>query len=90
MHHVFKELISHICDQFLDDIEVKGPKINYEGVEALPGIQQFMLEHIQNIDKVLSDAEHTGITVARGKSQWLVAEVKVVEFVCNHEECHSD
>ena len=23
MHYVFKKLISHICDQFLDDIKIK-------------------------------------------------------------------
>ena len=90
MHHVFEELTPHICNQFLDDIRVKGPKTDYEGVKALPGIWWFMLKHIQNIDKVLSDAECTGITVAEGKSQWLVAGVKVVEFVCDHEGCHSD
>ena len=90
MHHVFEELTPHICDQFLDDIGVKGPKTDYGEVEVLPSIQQFMLEHIQNINKVLSDAECTGITVAEGKSQWLVAGVKVVGFVCDHEGRHSD
>ena len=38
MHHVFKKLIFHICNQFLDDIEVKESKINYEEKKALPGI----------------------------------------------------
>ena len=88
MHHVFKEHISHMCNQFLDNIGVKGLKTDYREEKALPEIQQFILEHIQNIDKVLCDAEHAEITVAEGKSQWLMAEVKVVEFVCNHEEHH--
>ena len=69
MHHVFKKLTSHICNQFLDDIEVKESKINYEEEEALLSIQQFILKHIQNIDKVLCDVKHAGIIIAREKSQ---------------------
>ena len=69
MHHVFKELIFHICNQFLNDIEMKELKINYEEVEILSDIWQFMLEHIQNINKVLNDAKCTEITVAEEKSQ---------------------
>ena len=35
MHHVFKKLIFHICDQFLNDIEMKELKIDYEKIEIL-------------------------------------------------------
>ena len=35
MHHVFEELISHIYDQFLNDIKMKKSKIDYEEVEIL-------------------------------------------------------
>jgi hypothetical protein len=31
---------------FLDNISVKGLYTNYNGEEALPGIQRFILEHI--------------------------------------------
>ena len=69
MHHVFEKFILHICDQFLDDIEMKELKINYEKIKILSDIQQFMLEHIQNIDKVLNNVEHIKITVVKEKSQ---------------------
>ena len=69
MHHVFKELTSHICNQFLDNIEIKELKTDYEKVKVLLNIQQFMFKHIQNIDKVFSDAEHIEITVIKKKSQ---------------------
>ena len=69
MHYVFEKLIPHICNQFLDDIGIKKSKINYEEVKALLSIWQFMFKHIQNIDKVLSDAECAGIIIAEGKSQ---------------------
>ena len=35
MYYVFKEFILCICNQFLDDIEMKELKINYEKVEIL-------------------------------------------------------
>ena len=69
---------------------MKELKINYEEIEILSSIQQFMLKHIQNIDKVFSDAECAEITVIKEKSQWFVIKVKIVEFMCNYEECHSD
>ena len=38
MHHVFKKLISYICNQFLNDIKVKESKINYEKKKVLLNI----------------------------------------------------
>ena len=38
MHHVFKKLTSYICNQFLDDIEVKELKINYDEKKTLLSI----------------------------------------------------
>ena len=69
MHYMFKKLTSHICNQFLDDIGVKELKTDYEKKKVLLDIQQFILKHIQNIDKVLCDAEHAEITVVKKKSQ---------------------
>ena len=39
MYHVFKKLISHICDQFLDNIKMKKLKINYKKIKTLFNIQ---------------------------------------------------
>ena len=46
MHYVFKKLIFHICNQFLNDIKVKELKINYKKIKVLLNIQQFMFKHI--------------------------------------------
>ena len=35
MHHVFEKFISHIYDQFLDDIKMKELKTDYEEIEIL-------------------------------------------------------
>ena len=60
---------SHICEQFLNDIGVKGSRTDYSRAEALPGVQGFILKHIQNLDRVLYDLERAELTVAGVKSQ---------------------
>ena len=75
---------------FLDDIAVKGPKTDYKEVEVAPGIRRFVLEHIQNLDQVLCDLERAGATIAGGKSQFCMAGIKVVGYVCDREGRHPD
>jgi hypothetical protein len=50
---ILEDLIPTECLPFLDDIGVKGPLSTYDGKETLPGIRQFVLEHIQSLDKTL-------------------------------------
>ena len=38
MYHVFKKLIFHIYNQFLNDIKMKESKINYEKIKILLNI----------------------------------------------------
>ena len=64
---------------------MKELKTDYEEVETLFSIWQFMFKHIQNIDKVFNDVKCAEITVAEEKLQWFMIEVKIVKFVCDHE-----
>ena len=48
----------------------KGPKTKYNNKEVAPGIRRYILEYIQNLDKVLADLERAGVTIARAKSQF--------------------
>ena len=68
MLQVLKAQISHICEQFLNNIEVKGSRTDYSKAEALSGLQRFILEHIQNFDKVFCNLKKAGFTVAEMKS----------------------
>ena len=61
--------ISHFCKQFLDNIEMKGSRIDYSRAEALPDVQRFILKYIQNLDKVFCDLKRVGFTVVEAKSQ---------------------
>lgn len=70
---------------YLDDVGIDGPKTDYdqEESEMLPGVRRFMLEHIMNVDKTLLAFECAGLTISGEKSQWLMAGLKVVGYVCD-------
>jgi hypothetical protein len=73
---VTKVLQDHLkyTKPYMDDIGVKGPRSRYndEMVEGLPGVRRFILEHIQNLDKVLADLERAGLTISVEKSQFCI------------------
>jgi hypothetical protein len=73
---------------FLDDVGIKGPTTRYGDVEVYPGIRQFVLEHIVNLDLVLADYEHTGATVAGLKSSWCKPGIKIVGYLCTEDMLH--
>jgi hypothetical protein len=73
-----------IAEIFVDDIGVNGPQSRYgeEEVEGLPGVRWFVIEHLQNLDKVLADVERAGASISGEKSDWCWNGVKIVGFVC--------
>ena len=57
---VLKILALHLRDRakfFLDDVGVKKQKSKYNNEKVAPGIKRYVLEYIQNLDKVLVDLE---------------------------------
>lgn len=81
---VAKILQAHCALPFIDDIGVKGPKTDYGGEEILPDIRRFVLEHIQWLDRVLADLEHAGCTISGAKSQFCMAGLKIVGYICDN------
>ena len=60
MNLILEDINPAIAMPFLDDVRVKGPYTDYDGEEALPGIQRYILEHIQNLDKTLEQIKRAG------------------------------
>lgn len=75
---------------FVDDVGIPGPRSDYGGEEAAPGIRRFILEHIQLIDQVLADIERSGCTISGAKSQFCMQGVKLVGYVCDRHGRHPD
>lgn len=70
---VFKILAPYLWDQaklFLDNVEVKKPKTKYNNKKVAPKIRCYILEHIQNLDKVVADLERAEIIITKGKFQF--------------------
>jgi RNase H-like domain found in reverse transcriptase/Integrase zinc binding domain/Reverse transcriptase (RNA-dependent DNA polymerase) len=87
---ILEEHIPVRCRPFIDDIGVKGPKTKYDGEEVVPGIRRYALEHIQNLDIVLSDLERAGCTISGEKSQFCMSGIKIVGFICDCEGRHPE
>ena len=90
---VTKILQNHIPDmprQFVDDVEVKNPKMTYNNKEVALGIRRFMLEHIQSLDRVFADIKRARTTIVGSKSQFCMSGLKVMGYVCDANEKHPD
>ncbi|KAF2020321.1 hypothetical protein BU24DRAFT_330287, partial [Aaosphaeria arxii CBS 175.79] len=57
---------------------IAGSKNSYNDEEALPGIQRYVLEHIQDLDRLLADVERAEATVSGKKCEWGVQRLTVV------------
>jgi hypothetical protein len=80
----------YIIMPYLDNIRVKDLKMRYnsEGVSRLLGVYRFILEHIQNLDKVLTDFKRTSVIIVATKMKLYIARMKMVSFVYNVSSQH--
>ena len=84
MTKILKDLIPKDCLPFLDDIGVKGLLSAYNNKEALLGIKQFVIEHIQALNRTLVQLERASCTISL-KSQFYIDGIKIVGFICRVE-----
>ena len=87
---IVQDLIPKRCGVFVDDIGVKGPKTKYGNEEALLGIRRYVLEHIVNINQVLTNVELAGAVISGAKSQFCILSIKLVGFICDSDGRHPD
>lgn len=73
---------------FLDDIGIKDLQTIYNNEKPALGIKCYVIEHIQNLDKILVDLKQVGIIIANAKSQFCGADVKIIEYICDIKRCH--
>jgi hypothetical protein len=89
---ITKVLAEHLkyAKPYMDDIGVQGPRSRYgdKEEEGLPGVRSFMLEHIQNLDRVLADLERAGLTISMEKSQFCMRGLQIVGYVCDVQGRH--
>ena len=84
MTKILEDLIPKDCLPFLNNIRIKGPLSTYKDREALPRIRQYVIKHIQSLDRTLVRLERAGCTI-RPKSQFCIDGINIVSFVCSAE-----
>jgi len=89
MVQILKDLISNVCHMFLNNIAVKEPQTDYNDEEVLIRVCQYILKTIQNLDKILINVECADRSVFDEKSQYIMKQLKIVEFVCRSNRCSS-
>ena len=87
---LLQDLIPKKCLLFLDDVGIKGLKTTYQNEEVEPGIQKYVLKHIQNINETLFYLKLAGCVISGEKSQFCMPEIKIVGFMCDSEGRHPD
>jgi len=89
MVQILEDLISNVCCMFLNDIAVKGPQTDYNSEKVLMRVCQYILKAIQNLNKILINVECADRSVSDKKSQYIMKQLKIVEFVCKSNGCSS-
>jgi len=49
-----------------------------------------VLEHIQWLDEILADLEYAGCTILGAKSQFCMAGIRIIGYLCDIEDRHPD
>lgn len=70
MNRILYDLIPDICQAFIDDIAVYGPRTTYreETHAQFPSVHRYIFEHLINLDKVLTNVELARCVVSGAKS----------------------
>ena len=79
---IFKKYIIASRDWFfVDDINVKNSRLNYNEKEILFKIQLFIIKHVQWLNAVFMNLEKMNCTILNEKFQFYIFELKIIDFV---------
>ena len=74
---------------FFDDVDIKKSQNIFENHEKiLFKIRKKIFDHIQWLNKILTDFEKTDCIIFKEKSQFCCFDIRIVKFICNDEEKH--
>ncbi len=90
INKIIVDHVLHHALSFVDDIKVKKSKITYNNEFILSEIRRYVMKHIQWLNDVLTDIEKADWIIFEKKFQFCCEELRVVEFVCDVKERHSD
>ena len=75
---------------FLNNIRVKGLKTKYDRTKISPSLYQYIFKHLINLEKTLWFLELVGAIITTEKSQFIMARLKIISWVCDYNSQHLD
>ena len=84
--------MSYMILLYINDVDVKGLKTKYknEEISELSEIQRFMMKYLQNMNCILMNLKGTELILIVLKLMFCFLKIKLVEFICDKNERHSD
>ena len=89
-NHILNAHISEKCQTFVNDVVVKKNRNDHENKKIVSEIRIFVLRHIQNLNKILIDIKRSKAIISDEKSQFCMFDIKIMSFVCDEIDRHSD
>ena len=86
----WKHIIAFRCWFFVDDINVDDSRSNYNNKEVFFEMRLYILKHIQWLNAILMNLKKINCTISDEKSQFCVADFKIVDFVCDLNDRFSE
>ena len=85
-----KHIVASRCWSFVDNINVKSSRLDYDEKEILSEVRLFIMKHVQWLNAVLMNLEKTSCTILNKKSQFCISELKIVDFVYDSNDKSSE
>ncbi len=82
---ILQDLILYDYDSFMDNMDIKGLMSWYNDEEIFSRVHQFIVEHIQSLNKILVYIEKAGYMISRVKFQFCMDRIKIIGYICRAE-----
>src|SRR5690625_3921811 len=76
---ILQNIISKLERVFIDDVDIKDSRDNYNNKKIMSDVRQFVLKHLQNLNKTLYLIELADDIVSVEKFYFLMSDVRIVE-----------
>jgi len=90
--YILRQEIPIYTLSYIDDVPIRGPETRYElpdgSVETLeqnPGIQKFVFEHLETVNRILQRMKYAGGTFSGPKTMICSDKITIVGFECLYE-----
>src|SRR5699024_729676 len=76
---ILQNIISKLERVFIDNVDIKDSRDNYNNKKIMSNVRQFVLKYLQNLNKMLYLIELVDDIVSAEKFYFLMSDVRIVE-----------